>query len=96
MILIEQLIAGRVNCKLSSINIISPKILVKECIEGIRIPNVIPKKVMSTRKLHIILCREFCAALGQSPIKFKVKRFSFTAHSKSICKNLNKFEVIKR
>jgi len=88
--------AGKVNCKLSSINIISPKIFVKECIEGIRRPSVTPEKTTSTRKLHIDFCRKFCAVLGQSPIKFKVKRFSFTAHSKSTCRDLNKSEIYQK
>lgn len=89
MILIEQLMTGKVNCKLSNTSKLSPNILVRECIEGSRRP-INPNKVISTRKLHINFCRGLCAILGQSPIKFKVKRFSFTAHSKSTCRNLDK------
>ena len=89
-ILIEQLIAGKVNCKLSNISKTSPKILIRECIEGITRQTVSPRKITSTRKLHINFCRGFCAVLGQSPIKSKVIRLSFTAHSKSTYRNLSK------
>ena len=83
MILITQLITGKVNCKLSNINKTSPKILIRECIEGITRQTISPRKITSTRKLYINFCQEFCTFLGQSPSKSKVKRFSFTAHSKS-------------
>lgn len=92
-ILIEQLAAGKVNCKLSITSMISPRILIRECIEGIRTPRVTPRKTTSTRRLHSNFCRGLCAILGQSPIKSRVKRFSFTAHSKSTCRNLNKSKL---
>jgi len=89
MILIKQLITGKVNCKLSNISKLSPKTFIRECMEGIRVRLINPSKVTNTRKLHINFCRGFCEILGQSPIKFKVKRFSFTAHSKSTYRNLD-------
>lgn len=84
MILTIQLISGKVNCKLSIINKKSPKIFIRDCIAGIRIRIVNPNKIINTRQLYINFCKEFCIFLGQSPSKSKVKRCSFTSHSKSI------------
>lgn len=89
-ILIEQLMAGKVNCKLSIISIRFPWIRIRECIEGISTPSVIPKKTMNTRRLHSIFCREFWKVLGHNPIKSKMIRFNFTAHSKSTWRDFNR------
>ena len=95
MILIKELMTGNVSCKLSNISELSPKIFIRECIEGIRMQTVNPRNTTSTRKLHINFCQGFCAVVGQSPIKFKVKRFNFTAHSKSTYRNLDKYRPHK-
>lgn len=59
----------------------------KECTAGIIRTSVIVMNAENARKLEMNFSRTVCSCLGQSPINSKLKRFNFTAHSKSIYPN---------
>lgn len=85
MILTAQVIAGRVNCKLSISSMIFVRIFISECMEGIRTLIISIRTMIRGRKLYIDISWTLYFVLGQRPISLKLKRFSFTAHSKSTC-----------
>lgn len=94
-ILIVQLNVVMANSTLSIINIMLHWNFFIERIVGISKINTNPRKVTNVRKLHINLCEMFSEALGHNPITFKANRFKLTAHSKSTCRNLNKWTLTK-
>jgi len=75
---------GIVSCRLSIINIMLERILIRECRVGIAVISDIVRKVRNTRKLLMNFSRSVCLDLGHRPIDVKAYRFNFTAHSKSI------------
>jgi len=79
---------GKVYCRLSIVSMILECILINECNEGTS-KIIIIKKEKSARILLTNFSLELSSELGHSPSKFRLARFSFTAHSKSSYRNFN-------
>jgi len=79
---------GKLYCRLSIVSMILECILINECIEGTN-KIIIIKNERSARILLTNLSLEFSSGLGHNPTKFRLARFSFTAHLKSFYTNFN-------
>jgi len=75
-------IIDKVYCRLAIVSMILECILINECIAGTS-KIIIIKNEKSARILFTNLSLEFSSGLGHSPNKFRLTRFSFTAHLKS-------------
>lgn len=74
---------GKVNCKLSVIDIRSPQTLISECIQGITQTKVTMIISIKTLVLATNFSRVVSLTFGQRPINFKLQRFNSIAHWRS-------------
>jgi len=88
-ILMTTVRTGRLHCRLSIASSIFDRIMINECIEGIKIPIVTTRNARSARKSHISFSRKSSLVFGHNPINSRLVRCSFIAHSKSSCRDFD-------
>lgn len=87
---------GKVNCKLSVIDIRSPQTLIRECMQGITQTKVTIIINKNTRMLAINFSRVVSSIFGQRPMNSRLWRFSSIAHSKSSYQSVNSLIRLSR